>query len=143
MGRSIQAIVRYTIREPTLIDAGRCVLTSAVLDSIQNAPGRMPCWLEQDPDRILYIPSDALLPMKKFLVHWPIDDFWMLLHKGRLRAGHSEFLMQEPRKVRLGAVPHRFESEGECLHYLNHYELSPSVFLVAHVTKKERPLWFE
>lgn len=67
----------------------------------------------------------------------------MLIHKGRLQSGQRESLLHDPRSIRLGATPHRFESEGECLHYVNHYELSLNVFLMAHVTKQNRPLWFD
>lgn len=142
MEHSILAIVRYRLPDPVNLDSGQVVHTSSRLLVDRKSGRRVPCVYFKDSDRVRIVPSEALLPMRDFLRRHPIEEFWMLLHKGRLQSGQRDFMMHDPRSVKLGATPHRFESEGECLHYVNHYELSLSVFMVAHVDKRKRPSWF-
>ncbi len=143
MEHSIPAIVRYRLPTPVDLESGQVVHTSRRL-LVDRLPGkRFACVYPKDPDRVRLVPSKALLPLQHFLQRHPIEEFWMLIHKGRLQSGERDFMVYDPRSVRLGATPHRFESEGECLHYVNHYELSLNVFRVAHVAKQNRPVWFD
>lgn len=72
--------------------------------------------------------------MKYFLARQPLPEFWALLHVGKMLDTEHCFV-RDPRALLLGNHPHRFESEGECLHYMNLYDLSSRVFLMAHIRR--------
>lgn len=78
------------------------------------------------------VPAVALLPLGEFLQRQPIHDFWFLIHLRTFKDGKPNCYLSDPRRVRMGSMPFRFESEGELIYYLRHYELSSAAFLISH-----------
>lgn len=134
MEPTILAIVRYRLPELAQVECGSLVQTYRSLLDCRNVERRFLCVPADRPDVTTHIPAGALLPLSRFMARQPLPEFWALVHKGKLIAGEPCFL-HAPRTLKLGPVPHRFESEGECLHFVKLYELSLNVFLVAHVNR--------
>lgn len=112
--------------------SGSVVQTSSGILSNQDPTRHFACLCPGQPDTVLRLPAGLLLPMNRFLERQPWLGFWAVLHKDRLLKGKPCFV-SVPRSITLGATPHRFESEGECIYYLTSYELSKKLFLIAKI----------
>ena len=134
MGYTILAIVRFQLGPESTLKCGSLVRTYSSLLGCCDKTRRFLCVSPRKPEVTHIVPAGALLPMRYFLARQPLPEFWALIHYGRLLEGEDCFV-RVPRALLMGRKPYRFESEGECLHYMNLYDLSSRVFLVAHVKR--------
>ena len=134
MGHTILAIVRFPLGAELKLKCGSLVRTYYSLLDCRDATRRFLCISPRKPEVTHLVPAGALLPMRYFLAREPLPEFWALIHRDRMLEG-EDYFVRDPRALLMGKRPHRFESEGECLHYMNLYDLSSQVFLMAHVKR--------
>ena len=133
---TIRAIVRFDIAKPVALPAGLVVLTSARICDPDVDADQFPVLRETKPDRVLYLPAKALLPMSLFLARQPSSDFWFVVHRARWIGGAPDCFLSDPRKADAGPRPFRFESEGELLYCLREYRIGVRKVFIGHMGLK-------
>ena len=99
---------------------------------------------ERNFGRAIRIPASNLLPLGEVFQRRPIHDFWSLTHLKSFAAGKTDCFLSDPRRIRFGPLPFRFESEGELVYFMRHYDLQFPAFLISHAEHRiNRPDWFK
>ena len=133
MIKAVRALVRYKIPQQPNIPLGAVVDVSD--RAINSPPGRMfPAIRSPGPGGLFWLPCNYLLPYTEYLHRQPLDEFWMLLSKHRLRRGEPRLFLANPYAGLTGPVGFRFESPGEVAHYLDFFGLDRRMFKLVHVT---------
>jgi hypothetical protein len=130
--RSTDAIVRREL----LTAVGRLAPGSVVCVSDLAFEGtggpRFPATMKDNPDPLMWLTPQDLLPAKEFLHRQPFEEFWTLvLRPRRARRRRGRFL-SDPWTQRFGTEPFRFESLGEVVYYVRNSRLRTSDLQAGH-----------
>lgn len=80
------------------------------------------------PELVIPVPRKIMLDRRRFLKRQPVRKYWTITRPDWTKP--EALFLQDPKTITFGPCPHRFESFGEVVYYMNRYKLISRHYLV-------------